>query len=270
MRVPTKPDREYWEQVHLAWKAARPDELWRRHSDAVDIAWLRAWLPQTRVATLLKTDLFNEGIAEGLYPALVPFADRVFGMDLSMGTALAAQRRHPALSTVTADARQLPFRDGVFDIVVSNSTFDHYEVASDIVCSIVEARRVLCSSGHLLISLDNLANPLVALRNVLPMAMLHRLRLVPYFVGASYGPRRLDRVLQQSGFAVEATGAIVHCPRWLAVAVCRIAETRLRSEGGQERWLRLLDGFEQLSRLPSRYLTGHLIVARARKVQGVV
>jgi SAM-dependent methyltransferase len=258
-----RPDREYWEGVHQSWKGRNQDALWRRHSDAVDIAWMSSWLPRERVHTLLKTDLFNEGIADGLYPALAPFADRVFGMDLSLGTAVEARRRNPGLSTVNADVRWLPFRDGVFDVVISNSTFDHFEAAGDIASSIGEARRVLGPRGHLLIGLDNMANPLVALRNVLPIPVLQRLHLVPYYVGPSFGPRRLCRVLRQCGFEVEATGAIVHCPRWLAVNVCRVVERRLHS-ATQEKWLRWLRGFEQLSRLPTRYLSGHLVVARAR------
>jgi SAM-dependent methyltransferase len=216
---------------------------------------------------LLKTDLFNEGIAEGLYPALEPYADRVYGMDLSIGTVRTAQARHPRLLGVAADARRLPFRDGSFDVVVSNSTLDHFEAVADIAVSIAEVSRVLCANGHLLISLDNLANPLVALRNALPLDLLQRIGLVPYYVGASYGPRRLRHVLTQSGFEIEASGAIVHCPRWLAVALCRIAERRLRSTAAQQRWLRLLTGFERCSSLPTRYLSGHLIVARARKLR---
>ena len=36
----------------------------------------------------------------------------------------------------------------------------------------------------LILTLDNAANPLIAIRNALPFAMLKRSGVVPYFVGA--------------------------------------------------------------------------------------
>ncbi len=261
------PVRDYWEDVHRAWKAEQPDRLWRMHSDAVDIAWLQAWLAPARVGRLLKTDLFNEGIAPGLYPALSCRAEQVVGIDVSLNTTRAARDRHPGLVALAADVRQLPFRDEAFDVVVSNSTLDHFERASDIETSLSETRRVLRHDGRLLISLDNPLNPMVALRNLLPMTLLHGLGLVPYYVGATYGPHRLARALRAQGFEVEAQGAVVHCPRWFAVVTCRLLERRLRSPAAREQWLRVLGLFEHLARLPTTYLSGHLVVARARKVQ---
>ena len=114
-------------------------------------------------------------------------------------------------------------------------------------------------------SMDNGAHPLVALRNRAPSGLLSRMRLVPYYVGATYGPRRLRRELLESGFEVEAASTVMHVPRVLAVAGSRIVE---RSFGAvaQRRWLRALGQFERLARLPTRNLTGHFVVAKARKV----
>jgi len=39
--------------------------LWRHHSDRINTALLRRWLPPNRIDLLLKTDLFDEAIAEG-------------------------------------------------------------------------------------------------------------------------------------------------------------------------------------------------------------
>jgi SAM-dependent methyltransferase len=258
------PDHRYWDAVFRHWNSTGPDRTWRRHSDVTDSAWLSSWLPTGRVPRLLKTDLFNEGIGPGLYPLLSGAADRVYGVDLSPATVGEACARFPGLTAAAADVRRLPFSDGVFDLVVSNSTLDHFESVEDIPRGLAELYRVLRGGGLLLLSLDNGAHPLVALRNKAPAGLLSRLRLVPYYVGATYGPRRLKRVLQEVGFTVEAATTVMHVPRVLAVAGSRIVE-RLGS-GTQELWLRTLGLFERLGRLPTRNITGHFVVAKARKV----
>src|SRR5439155_7848743 len=55
--------------------------------------------------------------------------------------------------------------------------------------------------GALVVTLDNGANPVVALRNRLPLGALRRLSLVPYAVGATCGPRRFPRLLVETDFA---------------------------------------------------------------------
>ena len=82
------------------------------------------------------------------------------------------------------------------------STLDHFRSHSEIVTSLRELLRVLRPGGQLLLTLDNPANPLVGLRNALPFGLLHRLRIVPYYVGATCGPRGLRRLLPQVGFEV--------------------------------------------------------------------
>ena len=82
-----------------------------------------------------------------------------------------------------------------------------------------ELRRVLAAGGTLVVSLDNLANPLVAVRNALPFRWLHGIGLVPHYVGATCRPRELQRLLAGAGFDVNATTAIMHVPRVIALAV---------------------------------------------------
>lgn len=86
--------------------------------------------------------------------------------------------------------------------------------------------RVLRPGGELLISLDNLQNPIIGPRNLLPYHLLKRLRLVPYFVGKSHGRRGLTAALEKAGFKVLETRAIMHCPRVLAVAVAGMLQKK--------------------------------------------
>ena len=256
----TTDARDYWDTVADEWTAARPHALWRRHSDAVNERWLAHALPAGRAARLLKTDLFDEAVGAGLYPALAARADAVLGLDLAGAAVAAAARRYPALRAVQADVRRLPFADGAFEVIVSNSTLDHFQTLAELRASLAELRRVLRPGGTLLLTLDNLANPILALRRVLPFTLLHRLGVLPYHVGASCGPRGLRRLAREAGFEVAELGALLHAPRVLAVALARLLERA--GPTTQRRFLRGLRACEPLARWPTRYLTGHFVAAR--------
>ena len=142
-------------------------------------------------ATLLKTDLFDEAVGRGLYPELAARAHQVIGIDVSAGVVRAAARRYPALDARVADVLALPFGENTFDAIVSNSTLDHFDSHAELSASVRELARTLRPGGRLIITLDNRLNPIVALRTSVLFGTLHRLRIVPYFVGATHGPRGL-------------------------------------------------------------------------------
>lgn len=255
---------DYWDTVAGAWQETHPQVLWRKHSDAVNSALLVRWLPNDPVERLLKTDLFDEACGEGLYPLLASRARTVVGVDLSVLTAHMAQLRYPALRAAEADVRCLPFADGTFDVIVSNSTLDHFESLDEVIVSLQELHRVLRADGQLLLTLDNLANPVIALRNTLPSWLLDRLpSVVPYYVGATCGPRRLRCILEQIGFEVLEVEAVMHHPSVLAVATARMLQGHAAPEA-QKRFLACLMALERLSRLPTRFFTGHYVAVRAK------
>jgi SAM-dependent methyltransferase len=260
-QLPESP--QYWDAVAAEWQADR-DALWRRHSDAVNVALCRRWLPP-RVRRLLKTDAFDEASSAGLWPWLIGLADRVEAIDYSPAVAARARGRQPKLSATTADVRNLPFVDRSFDAVVSNSTLDHFTGTDAIGESLLELRRVLVPGGRLLLTLDNPANPLVALRNALPFSWLNRVRLVPYFVGATLESCAVVQLLDRVGFDVLEVTAILHCPRVLAVPAARLVG-RFSPEGQTHaRFLRVLARFEAAEQWPTRYRTGHFVAVLATR-----
>jgi SAM-dependent methyltransferase len=254
----------YWDEIADSWVEASSPALWRLHSDAVNRRLIEAWLPSNDSGRALKTDLFDEAVADGLYPLLAGRAKAVAGIDVSPSIVHAARRRYPALEAACTDVRELPFGDREFDVVVSLSTLDHFETLDEVTVGIREIGRVLRPGGTLLLTLDNRANPLVALRNTLPFGVLNRLGLVPYYVGATCGPRRLREILEGAGFDVRVTHAILHCPRVLAVAVAGALQ-RHTGARAQARFLRLLLPFERMGRWPTRFLTGHFVAVKAVK-----
>ena len=239
-------------------------KLWRTHSDSVNIALLNRWRPVHKTETLLKTDLFDEAVSNGLSSLLNSRTKKVFYIDTSIEVHQRAKRRHPNLQTIGADVRQLPFADGTFDGIISNSTLDHFKSHDEILISLRELYRVLRPGGQLILTLDNLANPIVLLRNGLPFRLLYRMKIIPYYVGVTLGPYRLQHFLKEAGFKVLEVDAIMHCPRVFAVAIARLLE-RHASPKTQEAFLRFLMAFENFSRLPTRFFTGHFIAVKATK-----
>jgi SAM-dependent methyltransferase len=265
MKTSHGEDARYWDAVAEAWWKRNPQRLWRTHSDAVNIALLERWQPPHKVARLLKTDLFDEAFGDGLSHHLAGIAQSVVGIDIADLTSRMDRRLRDRLQVVTADVRLLPFSSESFDVIVCNSTLDHFKSSDEVMASLYELWRVLRTGGQLLLTLDNLANPIIAVRNALPFPLLNRLGIVPYYVGVTYGPRHISRIVHEVGFEVLAVDAIMHCPRVLMVALAQLLQGCV-GPAIQRRFLRSLMAFERLSYWPTRFLTGHFIAIRARKL----
>jgi SAM-dependent methyltransferase len=248
-----------WDSALAAWRNGRSMAFLRTYSDAVNRSLLDAWLPAGSAGRLLKTDLFDEAVGEGLVPALNRHAAEVVAIDISPSVIERARRRYPGLAAHEADTRRLPFPEASFDVVFSNSTLDHFARREDIAVALTELHRVLKPGGRLLVTLDNAVNPFVRLRNALPGPLVRSTGLVPYPVGTTCGPRRLRLLLERCGFHVEAERALMHFPRVAARAAAVVARP------DSSRLLRAVMAFERLGRGPARYLTGQFVAAAARK-----
>jgi SAM-dependent methyltransferase len=262
VRALTAHDADHWDDLAVAWSQENPQRLWRAYSDAVNGAFFAYGSRAASVPRVLKTDLFDEIAGEGLYPRLSKQAKTVIGIDLSDSVANAARENRPGLQVVRCDVRALPFVAGAFPVILSNSTLDHFENPDDIGASICELSRVLSPQGDLLLTLDNLANPVVALRNALPFHLVRRLGLVPYYVGASCGPVGLRRLLRQANLQTVEITAISHWPRFVGVVIARLVSHSL-SESAIARVVHWALSFEVLARFPTRFLTGYFVAAHA-------
>jgi len=257
-------ERRNWEAALAPLLDDAHGALWRAHCDALHEGLLSRWLERERFARALKTDLYDEALGDGLVAPLSQRAESVVGVDLAANVVRAAQIRHRGLCSVQADVRRLPFAAGSFDLVVSNSTLDHFSRRAEIETALREIHRVTTHDGRLLLTLDNLANPAVALRNALPLRWLRRVGLVPYPVGATLGPRGLQRLLRRVGFEVCDTDAVLHCPRAIVVARARRLQRR-NPTSTHAAFLHRLRRWERLATWPTRFVTGYFIAVHARK-----
>lgn len=246
----------YWDGVARAGHGAAPS-LWRLHADRATGELVARWLPRGRVARVLKTDLYDETCTAGLVPLLASRARLAIGVDVSPLVAATAVRRS-GVRAAACDVRSLPFRADSFDVVVSNSTLDHFARHDDIAAALREIERVLAPDGCLVVTLDNPGHPLVRVRNALA-PLLQRIGVVPYVVGATHGRRGLHAALVGCGFEPIELTAVHHMPRLVLVALQRLAGGRSHAAA-----LRVAAAAEALGRLPTRWWTGQYVAALAR------
>jgi SAM-dependent methyltransferase len=253
----------YWDGVFED-QSSNPQPTWRGYIDDLHKKLVNRWLSGAKPNRLLKTDLFEEAVGNGLHSILQQDTRMAVGMDLSWRLAQTACSRQKCLHGIVADSRVLPFMRASFDGILSISTLDHFASSTGIQYSLFEIARVLQPGGILILTLDNLFNPLIALRQYLPFALLNHLRLVPYYVGYTCGPNRLRNLLKKTGFEVLEMTAIVHCPRVLVMPLARRLDRQVTPRN-RIRLHRLLEKFEALASLPTRFLTGHFIAVKAMR-----
>ncbi len=263
---PADADARRWELTAQRYSSGRymdpllAEQFRRVHRDLVQRWWQGP--PSARV---LKTDAFAAATcpARAFSWDVCP-AERLVCAEISPGLASAAHQNavahgHGDASYVTGDVRGLPFADEAFDLVVSDSTLDHFETTGEIHVSLRELARVLKPGGTLIITLDNPSN-----LGEPPFRLWLWLGRGPYFIGRTLSRRRLCDALRECGLEVTANTAILHNPRFFAKAAMRLlrATGTSRLDRMARRGLRAMDSMEQW---PTRYLTGQFVAARAIK-----
>jgi len=255
-----------WDLVVEEWLEANPHPSWREHSDQVNSALIARWLPPRDDGRLLKTDLFDEVASAGVYAVLASRAEKVCAVDISAYTATAASAKYPAVLSSAADVRHLPFVDSSFDAIVSLSTIDHFTDPADIPRALSEMWRVLDSNGTLVLTLDNLSNPFVALRNALPYSFLRRLGLVSYPIGRTLTFQDARECVVSAGFVVDECIGVMLSPRVFAIPVLETLSRRgsKRAAGLFRQALIWVERFQE-SAVAQRF--AHFVAIRAVKAK---
>jgi SAM-dependent methyltransferase len=269
--MPADPDQvHHWETVAETWAASGYDNpLLASHKRGVYARLLESWtssLPRRA----LKTDLFAEAFNSEEFVSLLPWRDAIIGIDISPAIVSRARLRSGSgpegkRGWVACDVRALPFGNGCFDLVLSDSTLDHLRSVKEIEGAIAELSRVLRVGGTLVLTMDNPHNLTYPPQWVTRLWM--RLGLAPYFIGATLNRRQMRAALDRAGMKLVDETAILHYPhpdalvRVTESALCRLSRGAL--DGAFRGFYSRLERLEE-SRL--RYLTGRYLAVRATKV----
>jgi SAM-dependent methyltransferase len=220
------------------------------------------WCGDLRGKTVLKTDLFEEAHGTDQFLFELSASRLRLGLDISPLIARRAKqqaraRAVGACALIAGDVRALPFRDDSLDVIVSNSTLDHFTDALCIGAALRELYRVLKPAGTLVVTLDNPHS-----LSYLVGRFKRILRTDPFYLGQTLSIRALTATLNGIGYRVTDTTAILHGLENHSSAAMKAAG-RL----GGRRLYRAIQAFlillERLEAAPTRYLTGAFVAARA-------
>ena len=260
---------KYWDEVSRRSQqrfARRPTyEILFKHKGKAYLNLINRWTEVTKNQTILKTDLFPEaaGAAQVLFD-IAPASDNVIGIDISAETVEQAKRQAnqhgvDGSKYLCCDVRQLPLQNNSIDLVISDSTLDHFPTEAEIITALEELYRVMRVGGTLIITMDNkdkLGEPL--------RRLWIRLGLAPFFIGKTYSIKELQSVLKAIGFRVEETTAIVHQPMFFLKRIIRLLH-RISPGRFDPTIKKLLVSLDTLEKRRTRYLTGIYIAAKAVK-----
>jgi SAM-dependent methyltransferase len=257
----------YWD--HVARKMANGqefDELLAEQYRSVHMNLLTRWADIKNNHLILKTDLF----AEALCPSraflwdILKVDGNVVGIDISAeitseAKIRASQRTQKFIECLNCDIRQLPFSDNSFDLIISDSTLDHYSHQNEIAIALTELRRILKPGGTIIITMDNKDNI---------TELLFRLwiyfGLAPFFIGETYSMKQLKQAMTDIGFLLIDSTTIIHNPRLFTKLVIALVRkvAPARADPYIRKGLRLLDSLENRR---TKYLTAQFIAVKAVK-----
>ena len=214
-----------------------------------------------RPGLLLKTDLFEEANgADQLLFDLSAQSNTALGVDITIPTVAWARKRCPAGRRIlfsAADVRALPLRSDSVDLIVSNSTLDHFDKKEDFIQALRELVRILRPDGCLIVTVDNVLNPLYWPLRWLSWA-------APFRLGYSPSPRTLSRILREAGLTQTGSAQLIHNPRLISTLLF-LALRRMLGHRADPPIQALLRAFALLGRLPTRRFTGCFWALNARK-----
>jgi SAM-dependent methyltransferase len=224
--------------------------------------WIRSLLETRNPGVVLKTDLFEEAYnRDHLLWDLFSKTRLSIGVDLDLRTPALAAARNSAggVAYLVADVRSLPLKDGSVDVIVSTSTLDHFDDATDLDAAIVEMARVLRPAGSLFLMLDNPRNPLYPL-----LRWFSRRGWTPFALGQTLAAPVMVRKLELAGLRVIQTAGLIHNPRLISTLLF-LALRRVLGRHADRPIRSLLALFALLERLPSRQVTACFVAACAIK-----
>jgi len=267
--MPTKYSKvKYWDQIadNLAKRYEFGEPLAEQYR-RVHFNLIERWVDLKSIRRILKTDLFAEGLDPSrafLWDVMKNNSD-VVGIDISPGITSRAKTvtaKYAPISPakyLACDVRHLPFASNTFDLIISDSTLDHFHNENEIIKALFELSRVLKPGGTLFITMDNKSNITEPL-----FRLWIFFRLSYFFIGKTYSVNELKAALSEAGLRVTDTTAIIHNPRFFARRLISLLH-----KGNPSRFnrflRRVLIAFDGLEGWKTKYLTAQFIAAKAIK-----
>lgn len=163
---------------------------------------IQKWASEKLNGEVLKTDLFEEAIGtndEIIFGLMEKNKGKLWGMDISKVIVEKAKenalKKKVEIEASIQDARKTTFESNKFDLIISNSTLDHFPELDK---ALLDHYRILKKGGTLILTIHNKNNPLVLIIFFF-MRMFYRRK---DFTNTAYSYGYLKRKLKRIGFRI--------------------------------------------------------------------
>jgi ubiquinone/menaquinone biosynthesis C-methylase UbiE len=243
------------------------DELLAEQYARVHLDLIYRWVKDINGMKILKTDSFAEALCPTrafLWDILKHKTD-IIAIDISPKIVkrtrdnLSEYENISDINLAAGDVRKLPFKDNCLDLIISDSTLDHFGSEKEIKDSLKELIRILKSGGILILTLDNKGNITDPLFQIWKW-----LRLGSFYIGKTYNIKQLLAVLDKLDVEIVDYTAILHNPRFFTKAIIAVCKkfTGHKMDAKLRKWLLDMDNREN-SR--TKFLTAQFIAVKAVK-----
>jgi len=165
---------------------------------------IQKWAPEKLGGDVLKTDLFEEAMGTNdsiIFTLMLKSKGTLWGMDISKAIVEKARENADKLNVAfkasVQDARKTDFEADKFDLIISNSTLDHFPELDE---ALADHYRILKKGATLILTIHNKNNPLV----FIVFFLLSMIREKKYFTDIAYSRKHLLKKLKETGFTVVA------------------------------------------------------------------
>jgi len=261
---------EHWDSVARGWsRKSYANEILAEHKRNTYLRLIAGWADVAASRMILKTDLFAEAFGPEQYLFYLAPPEGIVGIDVSRNIVKQAGKQaagHNIDSSgyLCCDVKHLPFRDNSFDLIISDSTLDHFPTEEDIVVSIKELGRILHPGGSLILTIDNKSNltypPFIMFR------LWMKLKLAPYYIGRTLSRPKMKQTIEDSGMYIAESTTIFHYPH--PDGLVRLVERFVHNlgRGRLDKVIKKALVFtDWLGERRSRYFTGRYLAIKAVK-----
>jgi len=211
-------DEKYWDEVAGKMNNFYVDNPFFRYKKKELMKLIDLWGKIKLSGAVLKTDLYEEALChDDFLFDLAAYSQDLYGVDISSRMVGLVQKKaeklNVNLNVSTQDVRNLQFRDDLFDLIISNSTLDHFP---EIDQALAEFYRVARKDGVMILTLHNKHNPVLYL---LCWVMKNLNRYHDFYTDATYTITEAKTMAQKAGFKVTDTTTIIHILPFLPTIV---------------------------------------------------
>jgi hypothetical protein len=139
---------EYWNKIAREWPVkGYSNELLAEHKKKTYLNLITGWADIQSHQRVFKTDLFAEAFGVEQFLFDISSAQNVIGMDISAAIVKLAKGQADLNGAdgsqfYCGDVRKIPLQDNSVDIIISDSTLDHFASEKDIITALQEFGRI--------------------------------------------------------------------------------------------------------------------------------